>query len=36
MSLNSYKFMANIFMVVIVLVEGRRPFSFYLFINFST
>lgn len=36
LSRNSYKFMANVFMVVIVLVEVGRTFSFYLFINFST
>ena len=36
LSLNSYKFMANVFMEVIVLVEVGRTFSFYLFINFST
>ena len=35
LSLNFYKFMANVFMEVIVLVEVGS-LSIYLFINFST
>ena len=35
MSLNSYKFMANVFMVVIVLVGGGGHFHFIYLLTFA-